>query len=195
MRRLGIQTFPEGRVVELPWRSLQWTQSSDDEPFAVVEFQLKLGVDGGTARLRYDVNHSSRPTGPREQSIAMATTPCPFGGVRWWWICPATGRWVRKLYLPNGGTRFLSRKPGAYRLAYRSQRHGQVDRTRARIRRLYARLGADYNGLDGDRWPPKPKGMRRRTYTAICHSLDSEAGGLSRSFSRAVERLAFGSRI
>jgi hypothetical protein len=178
-------------VVELPWRSLQWTQSGDDEPFAVVEFQLKLGADGGTARLRYDVNHSSRPTGPREQLISMATTPCPFGGMRWWWICPATGRWVRKLYLPNGGTEFLSRGPGAYRLAYASQRHGWVDRVHARNRRLYRHLGADYDGA-GDFWPPKPKGMRWRTYEAICDRLklgeQQLDAGLLRVFQRSERR-------
>jgi len=115
-----------------------------------------------------DIDHHSHQTGPQEQKISMATTPCPFGGVRWWWICPATGRWVRKLYLPNGGTRFLSRGPGAYRLACASQRQGRVDRMYARSRRLYRLLGADYYGpLDGC-WPPKPKGMRWQTYNAIC---------------------------
>jgi AAA domain len=67
------------------------------------------GADDGAA---------SAPTMPRALSMC----------VRWWWICPATGRRVSKLYLPNGGVRFLSHGPGAYRLAYASQRHGRLDR-------------------------------------------------------------------
>jgi hypothetical protein len=108
-----------------------------------VEYRLDLRSHGGLAWLRYDVDHFSRRTGPQDHRITLATTACRFGGVRWWWICPATGRRVRKLYLPNGGMRFLSRGPGAYRLAYDSQRQGRMDQAHSRNRRLYQRLGAD----------------------------------------------------
>ena len=111
--------------------------------------RLELRTDSGTAWLRHNVDHASRPTGPQHYSVALVTTPCPFGGLRWWWLCPATNRLVSKLYLPNGGQRFLSRGRGAYRLAYASQRQGQLDRMHARSRKLYARLGADYYGKYG----------------------------------------------
>jgi hypothetical protein len=43
---------------------------------------------------------------------------------------------VRKLYLPNGGTRFLSRGPGVYRLDYASQRQcGQDARAKPTVLR------------------------------------------------------------
>jgi hypothetical protein len=57
-------------------------------------------------------------TGSQHYPVSMVTTPCLFGGSRWWWVCPATGRRVGKLYLPNGGARFLSRGLGACQLAY-----------------------------------------------------------------------------
>lgn len=151
--------------------------------------RLELRAREGTAWLRYDVDHASRPTGPRHYQISLDTTPCRFGGQRWWWICPATYRRVAKLYLPNGGLRFLSRGRGAYRLAYTSQREGRIDRMHARSRRLFAKLGADYGEQYGSNWPPKPKGMHWRTYEAICDRLDTEANGLNNGLLRAVERL------
>jgi hypothetical protein len=119
----------------------------------------------------------------------MVTTSCRFGGRRWWWICPATHRRVGRLYLPNGGGRFLSRGRDAYRLAYASQREAKTDRMHAHSRKLYAKLGADYLENFGGYRPPKPKGMHRRTYDAICDRLNTEAEGLNMDLLRTVERL------
>jgi hypothetical protein len=173
MRKVGMTSIPDGRSVKLPWHTISWARGGDCEPWAEVDIRMELSAYGGTAWLRYDVDHYSQRTGPQEYPVSMVATPCPYGGLRWWWICPTTGRRVQKLYLPNGGTRFLSRGPDAYRLAYASQRHGLVDRMHARNRRLYARLGTDYGGLLNDSWPPKPKRMRWRTYNAICDRLDA----------------------
>jgi hypothetical protein len=43
-------------------------------------------------------------------SVRAVATVQPFGGVRWWFICPATNRRVTKLWLPLGGSRFASRQ-------------------------------------------------------------------------------------
>jgi hypothetical protein len=40
-----------------------------------------------------------------------------------------------------------------------------------------------------DRSPPKPKGMRWRTYKAICEKLDAAAHELDLDLLRVVERL------
>lgn len=189
MRQMGIHGISPGKPIEFPWRRWTWTRQGEDEPWAAVEFQLVLEAFGGTTRLRYEVDHFSKPTWPQRQSIDMVITPCRFGGVRWWWICPATRRRVDKLYLPNGGMRFLSRGPGAHRLAYASQRHRRVDRMHDRSRRLYRLLGADYEGQCDERWPPKPKWMRWRTYNAICDQLGAEAYGLNVDMVRVMRRL------
>jgi hypothetical protein len=187
MRKLGFSAIPDDRAAEIPWYPLRWTHRDDAQPWAEVQYRLKLRSHGGVAWLRYDIDHYSRSTGQQEHRIALGTTPCPFGGVRWWWICPATGRWVRKLYLPNGGTQFLSR--GAYRLAYASQRHGWVDRVHDRSRRLYSRLGANYYWPADGFWPSKPKGMRWRTYNAICDRLEVEEQRLNVGLLRVLQRL------
>lgn len=189
MRELGFRAIPDGRQVAIPWRRMGWSRRGEAEPWAVVEYRLELRAADGTAWLRYDVDHYGRRTGPQEYPVRMVTTACRYGGQRWWWLCPATGLRVSKLYLPNGGTRFLSRGQGGYRLAYASQRHGQVDRMHARSRQLYARLRADYCSPSGYGWPPKPKGMRWRTYNEICEKLEAEAYGLNMDLLRVTGRL------
>lgn len=188
MRRLGMRTIPEGKCVQLEPRTIQWTRWDEDEPWATVEMRLELRARNGTAWLSYDIEHYSRDTGPQNYPVSMVTTPCRFGGRRWWWVCPETRRWVRKLYLPNGGNRFLSRGRGGYRLDYASQRQGQLDRIHARSRKLYRKLGADYDGPLSDTWPPKPKGMHWRTYAAICDKLDREACAMNLDFMRVAEK-------
>jgi hypothetical protein len=188
LRKFDLPLPSDDQPLSLPWNTWRWTRSGDSEPWAEVELRLELRANDGTAWLRYDIDHATRPTGPQHYSLSMATTPCRFGGHRWWWICPATHIRVSKLYLPNGGNRFLSRGRGAYRLAYASQRQGVTGRMHDRSRKLYKRLGADYGGLYGG-WPPKPKGMHWRTYDAICARLEVESNGLDMGLARVVERL------
>jgi hypothetical protein len=181
--------FPtDGDILQVQWFPLCWTRSGEDEPWAEVELRLELHTDAGTAWFRYDVDHFNRSTGPQHYPVRMITTPCRYGGVRWWWLCPATGRKVAKLYLPNGGVRFLSRGYGAYRLGYGSQRHGRVDRMHARSKSLYKSLGANYQGNYGERWPPKPKGMHWRTYNAICDRLEGEQANLDNDLIRVAAK-------
>jgi hypothetical protein len=143
-----------------------WTRHSEAEPWAEVEVALNLYREHGFATLRYNVEHWSRRTGPQAQRVQIVSTPCRFGGRRWWWLCPATGRRCAKLYLPNGGTLFLSRGPGAYRLAYVSQNGSAMDRSHGRLARLHRKLGGDYGHCD-DPLPARPKWMRRRTYERL----------------------------
>src|SRR3954471_19126471 len=42
--------------------------------------------------------------------IELTTTRPPYGGVRWWFICPRSGRRVMKLHLPRGGRTFAARQ-------------------------------------------------------------------------------------
>jgi hypothetical protein len=102
--------------------------------------------------------------------VQLVSTPCRFGGARWWFICPATGRRAVKLYLPNGGQRFLSRQ--AYQLAYASQAEDRIMRAYRSAAKLQQRLGRSsylrtcFFGL-----PPKPKFMRWSTYIRLAEQL------------------------
>jgi len=97
-----------------------------------------------------------------DDKIFLVSTRPPFGGVRWWFICPRSNRRVRTLHLPLGGRHFWSRR--AYRLAYASQSETAQDRAMRRSRKLCRRLGGD---PDDDDYPHKPKRMRWRTYNRI----------------------------
>jgi hypothetical protein len=101
-----------------------------------------------------------------DDKIFLETTRPPFGGLRWWFRCPHSGRRVRKLYLPLGGRHFWSRR--AYRLAYASQRETVYDRAMRRARKLYLRLGGD---PADDEYPDKPKRMRWTTYDRLMDKL------------------------
>jgi hypothetical protein len=170
LRAEGLRSVPAGRWLETQPIVFCWTRRDEAEPWAVVEVSLRIGAEWGEARLRYDVDHFSYPTGPRDLAVELYTTPCRFGGRRWWWLCPATGRRVAKLYLPNGGTRFLSRGPGAYRLAYQSQRDDWIGNAHARATRIHRRLGGPYGHVSSAP-PPRPKRMRRATYDRLVGEL------------------------
>jgi len=122
-------------------------------------------------------------------SLSMST-PCNYGGVRHWFVCPGCieeleahgvsdylgeearcGRRVAKLYLPPGGRLFLCRH--CYGLAYLSQRIS-VDLRMAR-KSIAIRTGLGQQAF-GQAFPPKPKGMHQRTYERLryeCNALDT----------------------
>jgi hypothetical protein len=91
--------------------------------------------------------------------LRRVATPQPFGGRRWWFLCPRTGRRVTKLYLPDGALTFASRQ--AYQLVYACQREPAHERASRRACKLRGKLGGT-GGLDSD--IPKPKWMRVATY-------------------------------
>jgi hypothetical protein len=153
--------IPEGRWLDLPEGRVAW--SRDGEPWAAAEVGLRLGPDWGVARLRYDIEHLTCATGPQNQTVALTTTPCRFGG------CAGGGAArrrtaLRQALLPNGGRRFLSR--GAYGLAYASQSEDAIMRAHRRAARVHGRLGSDER-LACAPAPPRPRGMRRRTYERL----------------------------
>ena len=93
--------------------------------------------------------------------VQLTSTQPTFGGRRWWFLCPRTGRRMTKLFLPNGGWHFWSRQ--AYGLGYRCQREDRFSRLQRRAAALNRQLGGE--GLSTWADPPaKPKWMRWATY-------------------------------
>ena len=168
--------IPEGRWLDLPEGRVAW--SRDGEPWAAAEVGLRLGLNWGVATLRYDIEHLTCATGPQNETVALTTTPCRFGGLRWWWRCPETDRRCAKLLLPNGGRRFLSR--GAHGLAYSSQSEDAIMRAHRRAARVHGRLGSDER-LACAPAPPRPRGMRRRTYERLVARLGEAETALNKA--------------
>lgn len=129
------------------------------------------GCPAGSARFRLDLRDAARARlvirfradGSRDattQFIALTALPQHFGGVRWWMLCPATGRRARTLLLPPGGERFASRE--ALGLCYHAERLTRFDRPFEKLRRAQRRARCD-DGLGAPL--RRPKGMWQRTYS------------------------------
>lgn len=137
---------------------------------------LRLDDRLGSAQLDYWANHPARRIGPSLQTLIMESTPCRFGGKRWWWVCPVTGRRCAVLFLPNGGDRFLSRQ--GWRLAYACQAETPLGRCHRRLRKLRGRMGGDIAALPESEPPPRPRWMREATYGRLVEAMEMEQGQL-----------------
>ena len=91
--------------------------------------------------------------------------PCRYGGSRPFFLCPNCGRLYAKLH--GAGRLFLCRL--CYDLAYASQREPKWDRLIRRANKLRARI-AGATGM-AVQFPPRPKGMWRRTYDRLCDEI------------------------
>jgi hypothetical protein len=144
--------------------SLRWNDAQSGEKIASIDCEASLVSQGHAwARLQYVADGELM-----DYRVQIEASPCQYGGVRWWWICPLSGRRAAKLYLPPDSNVFAARQ--IHRLAYRSQRDAKIDRTHARQRRLYGKLGAEYD--HHEQTPPaRPKGMHHKTYERLTADL------------------------
>ncbi len=90
--------------------------------------------------------------------VKVIRTYPPYGGVRFWFICPVTGKRVGKLYLMPSDNRFLSRHAG--NLCYETQVLDPIYRAMNRKWKLMDKV-------DGRNYPERPKGMHHRTFENI----------------------------
>jgi hypothetical protein len=139
--------------------TLSWTRVASGVEVGSIGYEANL-TDACDAwiRLHYRVDGESR-----DYRIILETTQPYFGGQRWWFRCPSTGRRVAKLHSPPGGDIFASRR--AYDLAYRSQRERAHERKLTRAQYIRTRLGGSPSLVE--RFPDKPKGMWWRTYERL----------------------------
>lgn len=171
-QRGGRPTIEDGLTISLPMMMQRgWVRdgqagsgtqswSRNGEPFASIGHSFDMrDREQAWVKLAYQwTPHGGEPQSVKEHIPLTYTVP-HYGGRRWWFLCPATGRRVGKLHLPPGGGKFASR--AAWRLGYRSQRVGQRDRPFEKLFRLQRKLGS------GEGWEAglyRPKGMWRRTF-------------------------------
>ena len=123
------------------------------------------------------------------ESVRIVSVPCRFGGTRPYFICPgvvngvACGRRVAKLYGP--GRYFLCRH--CYRLAHASQSEGKWDRGLRKANKIRMCLGGD-PGMAAP-FPPRPKGLWRRTYARLCEQAFEAEMRADEAFAIQAERL------
>jgi hypothetical protein len=139
-----------------------WTNTSTGERVASVGYSAKLTLQAGELTLTY--SHCDRD-GERKDvqcCVGLRTLPLNYGGLRWYFICPYTGRRTLKLYKWNGIEWFCHRTAIRPLPTYASQRVGGHDRVNSQRWALRRRLGDDVSDLCGE--PMKPKRMRWRTF-------------------------------
>jgi hypothetical protein len=148
--------------------TIPWTLTRTGEERANISYVANL-VDPADAWVRLIYTSTTRAYGAKldnDYRVRLETTRPNFGGLRWWFLCPITGRRVGVLYLPGTGrTVFASRQASG--LAYRSQRASPEDRAVERSLKARTKLDvADQNMLDMP-YCPRLKWMRRRTHQRL----------------------------
>ena len=131
---MGVVGQFEGLQERTPYGGkITWTKVRTGEETATIGYAFRPLGEGhewdGRLRLKYTI---TRPPGSErdedktemEYGINLETTPCTFGGGRWWFRCPLVkngtpcGRRCFKLYEPPGANYFGCR--GCYDLTYES---------------------------------------------------------------------------
>jgi hypothetical protein len=170
LRRQGLIRTGDG------WGgTLTWSDAYTGCHRASIDYQGYMRTEDGGLRLSFAV--TAQGTEHKADCwIDLATTPQPFGGRRWWFVCPKTAKRVSKLYLAPGAMTFASR--GAHRLAYKSQRETPFARSISRAWKARRRLG-DHQTIGAT--IAKPPGMRWRTFDRLLEKVEAAEGMATRA--------------
>ena len=122
--------------------------------------------------------------GGREQRIAIAWTPCRFGGKRPWFQCGRCARRVVRLYIVGGV--FACRH--CHRLGHASQLETPHERGTGRARRIRMRLSDGTDDPFGE-FPSRPRFMHRTTYERWRRANDDAEARSAMGLMNFVERL------
>jgi hypothetical protein len=116
------------------------------------------------------------------QQITLVSRPRHFGGHQWFFVCPATGRLATVLWMPPGASKFCSRHAWGRQVAYASQFMDRDSRAHYAQSKINSRL-CSIGQFDPEKWkfPPKPKGMRWKTYNRLEQKFDYYEGTLNDS--------------
>lgn len=134
-----------------------WTAAHGRE--SSISYQVKPGEG---IRLMYTNNK----TDELDYLVRITSTPCNYGGVRYWWLCPNghCGRRCRVLY---GGKYFVCRQCNSHAY-YETQRDKnlltRIDNELTAIRR---KLKAKKTLAVTSSLPARPKGMHFRTFLRL----------------------------
>jgi hypothetical protein len=130
------------------------------------------------ARFMYAISDGKGNSTPYDYEVSLVTTPCNFGGVRYWFACPVCSRRVGGLYLVLGDAHFVCRR--CNNLTYRSRNRcvmGALGHTSRQIKRLR-------NEIKRWTWRGRPTRKARRLNT-----LERKEGMLASQALTVLERI------
>jgi hypothetical protein len=146
--------------------TMSWTLVRTDEVIGTVAYEAcMISPECAWMRLSYASARRAGPTVKHDYRIELEVTRPNYGGVRWWFRCPKSGRRVRVLYNPGFGDIFASRQ--AWGLAYQSQRISPERRADERSLKAQRKLNVRDPCLLDMPYCPKPKWMRWKTHQRL----------------------------
>lgn len=163
--------------------TMRWRIWLDGQPFPIFFHIDTTSVHGSYVEFVHRPRKADRTI--QRYNVHLTRTPQRFGGFRWWFQCPYSGKRAVKLFLPLGGYRFWCRE--AYRLGYASQREDAKGRAQLQAERIYRRLGGNGHWMDDP--PPKPKWMRWRTYDRQVARLEQNCARFDNAWSAGIGKL------
>ena len=148
-----------------------------------------IGILVDTEELYAKVNYTTTDRNTDEKTdydykISLTTTPCNFGGVRYWFICPLSingvycGRRTGTLYLASGGKYFGCRH--CYDLSYESRNESRLGRFGNIGYAIVAERKAEelYSQIKRWTWRGKPT-RKARKLKALEAKMDAHLGSPS----------------
>lgn len=182
LRRAGL--LREGRSAP---GALSWTNSETGETEASIGVQVDMrDLENCFVVLRYTAVPPGGEAEEIESRIDLMSSQLNYGGKRWWFRCPVSGRRVAKLYAPPQSALFASRQ--AHGLGYRTQRMVAYQRAQAKVRRVQRRLGGSASLTVP--FPPRPKGMWWTTYARLrTQAIEAQVASLQ-GLDRVLLRLS-----
>lgn len=161
----------------------QWTY--DGETGA----SISLRAESDRLHLSYRVRICGGEWEDVVETIRIVRVPCRLGGTRPYFICGDVGSGIgcgRRVAKLHGADRyFLCRR--CYRLAHASQSESAWERNLRRSSKIKQRLGGEPGPIAP--FPPKPKGMWRRTYERLRRQAIEAEFLANRAFAPRAQRL------
>lgn len=153
LRRAGLL-----RAGECTYTTLTWANQAPQALSARIFIDLSDPVD---ASMRIVGLEADGATGQR---VAFECVPCPYGGMRNYFLCPLNGTRCELLFLVDGV--FACRK--AHRLTYACQSEDNLSRARRKVSKLHRQI-------EGDSLYARPRGRKRRRAVLRVRVAEREA--------------------
>jgi len=141
---------------------------------------IKVWVESDRAMVAFDAQAEVQ-----DCVVWLCTTPCNYGGERYWFRCPTKGCKRRTAVLYIEGRSFACRH--CLDLAYPSQRDSPGFRAARRASKIRRKLGG--SGALPPPFPEKPKGMHLRTYQRLRQRAEEMTAQFSDELGGRVEVL------
>ncbi len=112
--------------------TISWTNGYDEQTASI---SIAVSTLDGENHIRFQYTTTDHDSGEKtkyDYKVQLTTTPCNFGGIRYWFICPLSkngvycGRRVAKLYKAPGANYFGCRH--CYDLSYESRNESRLGR-------------------------------------------------------------------